>query len=114
MASTPVTERTGIQELRYRVQLCRDFHTVLAKVGFNTMTMNISTQKYDKGTAMTMNIYAFQIDPGWSELSMFALRELHFTRLSLLQVLFLHCSTFSRLEFRDPKVRAESLSSFKI
>ena len=30
--STPVTERTGIQELRNRVQLCRDFHTVLAKV----------------------------------------------------------------------------------
>jgi len=54
--SQPVTERTSIQELRYRVQLCRDFHTVLAK-----------------------------IDPGWSELSMFALRELHFTRLSLLQ-----------------------------
>ena len=30
--SQPVTERTSIQELRYRVQLCRDFHTVLAKV----------------------------------------------------------------------------------
>ena len=33
-------------------------------------------------------LWCSQIDPGWSELSMFALRELHFTRLSLLQVLF--------------------------
>ena len=48
MASTPVTERTGIQELRYRVQLCRDFHTVLAKVGVDSMTMNISTKSTTK------------------------------------------------------------------
>ena len=45
MASTPVTERTGIQELRYRVQLCRDFHTVLAKVGFDTIFPHKSTTK---------------------------------------------------------------------
>ena len=42
-------------DLEYKVQLCQDFYQVLNK-----------------------------IDPGWSELSMFAKRELHFYRLSLI------------------------------
>ena len=45
-----------------------------------TWAINVSTFTFLKFLALA------QIDPGWSELSMFALRELHFTRLSLLQV----------------------------
>ena len=49
---------TGKQEdLEYKVQLCQDFHQVLNR-----------------------------IDPGWSELSMFAKRELHFYRLRLIEI----------------------------
>ena len=45
-----------------------------------TWAIKVSTFTFLKSLALA------QIDPGWSELSMFALRELHFTRLSLLQV----------------------------
>ena len=45
-----------------------------------TWAFKVSTFTFLKSLALA------QIDPGWSELSMFALRELHFTRLSLLQV----------------------------
>ena len=45
-----------------------------------TLAFKVSTFTFLKSLALA------QIDPGWSELSMFALRELHFTRLSLLQV----------------------------
>ena len=54
--STPDNHRTEGQELQFRVGLCKSFYDVLHK-----------------------------IDPGWSELGMFGQRELHFTRLSLLQ-----------------------------
>ena len=47
--SVPVTDLSKQDELEYKVQLCQDFHDVLAR-----------------------------IDPGWSELAMFAKRELHF------------------------------------
>ena len=47
--SVPVTDLSKQDELEYKVQLCQDFHDVLSR-----------------------------IDPGWSELAMFAKRELHF------------------------------------
>ena len=54
--STPDTNRSDKQDLEFRVKLCKSFYDVLHK-----------------------------IDPGWSELRMFGQRELHFSRLALLQ-----------------------------
>jgi len=54
--SVSVQDVAKQEDLEFKLQLCQDFHDVLMK-----------------------------IDPGWSELAMFAKRELHFYKLSLLQ-----------------------------
>ena len=50
--SVAVSDISKQDDLEYKVQLCQDFYDVLNK-----------------------------IDPGWSELAMFAKRELHFYKL---------------------------------
>ena len=53
--SVTVSDISKQDELEYKVQLCQDFYDVLSK-----------------------------IDPGWSELAMFAKRELHFYKYVVL------------------------------
>ena len=55
--SLSLTDTGKQDDLEYKVQLCQDFYQVLNR-----------------------------IDPGWSELSMFAKRELHFYRLRLIEI----------------------------